>query len=489
MLTLKNYINGKWVDAVSGKTSEFINPGTQEVLGTAAYGNDDDAKLAIESAKDSFYKTRQWRDMDAMMRSDTLLKIADELEARAEEFAKWDCLNGGKILSEATTDVDDAVHCFRYYAGLIRTPDGDIYNVNNGCGKMYSFTVHEPVGVCALITPWNYPLLMAAWKLAPALAAGNSVIFKPASYTPVTSYLLFEIFDKVGLPAGAANLVMGSGASVGQALSESHDVDMLSFTGSTVVGQGIAHAAVSNLKKVGLELGGKSPNVIFPDANIDEAVDWAIAGAFGGAGQVCAAGTRIIVHNDIHDEFMNKFVAATKKLTIGLPITDPDIGAIVSKSQLETVMSYIESGKEEGAVLRCGGNRYTDNGCENGFFVEPTIFDNCTRDMRIVREEIFGPVASVLTFETEEEAIEIANDTEYGLAGGVFTRDISRALRVISEVRAGITWINCYGPTFSEAPWGGYKMSGLGRDLGVHGLEEFQEIKQVNINLDSQPSK
>lgn len=302
---------------------------------------------------------------------------------------------------------------------------------------MHSYTVHEPMGVCALITPWKYPLLMAAWKLAPALAAGNSVVFKPASYTPVTSYLLFEIFEKAGIPTGAANLVMGSGASVGQTLAESHDVVVLSFTGSTSAGQGIAHAAVGNLKKVGLELGGKSPNIIFEDANLDEAVSRAVAGAFGGTGQVCAAGSRILGQNSIHDKFMENFISETKKLKIGLPVTDPDVGAIISHSQMETMLSYIESGISEGSELKCGGERYTDNGCENGFFVSPAIFDRCTPNMRIVREEIFGPVASVPTFETEEEAVRMANDTEYVLAGGVFTRDISRALRMISEIRAG----------------------------------------------------
>jgi betaine-aldehyde dehydrogenase len=394
-----------------------------------------------------------------------------------------DTLNNGKPLREAEGDVDDAIHCFKYYAGLITKPYGGAYDVNENFGPMHCYTIHEPVGVCAQITPWNYPLLMAAWKLAPALAAGNSVVFKPASLTPLSTIELFDIFDVVGLPPGTANLVTGSGSSVGAEFAESRDVDMVVFTGSTAVGRSIAAAAAGNLKKVGLELGGKSPNVIFADADLEGAVEWAMIGIFFNQGEVCSAGSRIIIEESLHERFVERLAQRANAMTIGNPVNNPDMGPLVSKEQMETVLGYIEKGKKEGAKLVCGGERCTEGECIKGFFVRPTIFDNCASNMTIVREEIFGPVVMVQTFKTEEEAVAIANDTDYGLAGAVFTTDGARALRVIKEIRAGITWINCYNPTFNEAPWGGYKMSGFGRELGVRGLEEYQEIKQVNINL------
>jgi betaine-aldehyde dehydrogenase len=324
---------------------------------------------------------------------------------------------------------------------------------------------------------------MSAWKLAPALAAGNCVVFKPSTLTPLSAIKLFEIFDEIGLPEGTANLVLGSGATVGQEIAESMEVDMVTFTGSTEVGQSIAHAAVGNLKKVGLELGGKSPNVIFADADLEGAVEWAMVGIFFNQGEVCSAGSRIIIEETFHDAFVTRLAERANAMTIGNGLDNPDMGPLVSKDHMETVLGYIEKGKSEGATLVCGGERYLEGECANGYFVKPTIFDNCTSDMTIVKEEIFGPVVTIQTFQTEEEAIALANDTIYGLAGAVFTTDGARGLRVMKEIRAGITWINCYNPTFNEAPWGGYKMSGYGRELGVHGLEEYQEVKQVNINL------
>ena len=355
--------------------------------------------------------------------------------------------------------------------------------MNKGFGEMHSYTVHEPIGVCAQITPWNYPFLMAAWKLAPALAAGNSIVFKPSSITPLSSVVLFEIFDELKLPKGAANLILGSGGVAGQTLAESLDVDMVSFTGSTAVGQTIAQAAIGNLKRTGLELGGKSPNVIFADADFEGAVEWAMIGIFFNQGEVCSAGSRIIIEKSIKDEFVKRLAERANAITIGNPLENPDMGPLVSEEHMNTVLDYIAIGKSEGAVCVCGGERHTDGECAKGFYVRPTIFDHCTSEMRIVKEEIFGPVVTIQTFESEAEAIALANDTPYGLAGAVFTADGARALRVIREIRAGITWINCYNPTFNEAPWGGYKMSGIGRELGVHGFEEYQEIKQININL------
>ncbi len=479
----KMFIDGSWVEGSGGKSAPTYNPANGEILAMMTEGTEEDVKKAVAAAKKSFYETREWRDMDAQVRSDMILKIADAIEAEKDVFAKLDCLDLGKPLREAEADVDDAIHCFRYYAGAMKTPCGGYYEVNEGFGKMHTYTIHEPVGVCGLITPWNYPLLMGVWKLAPALAAGNSVVFKPSSNCVLSSVHLFEIFEKVGLPKGCANLVLGPGSVVGNTLAESEDVDMITFTGSTEVGQSIMRAAAGNIKKIGLELGGKSPNVIFADADLDGAVEWAMIGIFLNQGEVCAAGSRIIIEKSIKDRFLEKLVKKTKAMTIGDPMKNPDIGPLVTEGHMKKVLDYIDKGVAEGAKLVCGGKRYTEGECANGYYVLPTIFDGCTSDMTIVKEEIFGPVVTIQTFETEQEAIDLANETEYGLAGAVFTTDGARALRVIREIRAGITWINCYNPTYNEAPWGGYKRSGIGRELGIHGLEEYQEVKQININL------
>jgi betaine-aldehyde dehydrogenase len=323
---------------------------------------------------------------------------------------------------------------------------------------------------------------MASWKLAPALAAGNCVVFKPSELTPLSAVELFKIFERVGLPAGTANLVLGTGPNAGHELALSPDVDMITFTGSTRTGQTIARAAVGNLKKVGLELGGKSPNIIFADAEFEGAVEWAMIGVFFNQGEVCSAGSRILIEESLKDRFVERLVERANAMTIGHGLRDPDIGAIVSQGQLDKILGHIQRAKDQGALIVCGGERYTA-----GWFVRPTVFDNCTRDMDLVNEEVFGPVVAVQTFRTEAEAVAMANDTPYGLAGGVFTSDGARALRVIRELRAGVTWVNCYNPTFNEAPWGGYKMSGYGRDLGVSGLLEYQQVKQVNINLQPGP--
>ena len=478
-----NYIDGQWTNASSGKQKRVINPATGQEIAVICDSTRDDVRQAIAAAKRSFYVTREWRDMCPQERADTMYRIADEIYDKKEEIAIMDSRNNGKPFREAECDVADAIQCFRYYAGLITKPSGSVYNVNKGFGEMQSYTVHEPIGVCAQITPWNYPFLMAAWKIAPALAAGNSLVFKPSSVTPLSAIMLFEIFDKLMLPKGAVNLILGSGGVAGQEMAENTDVDMISFTGSTAVGQTIASAAVGNLKRTGLELGGKSPNIIFEDADFEGAVEWAMVGIFFNQGEVCSAGSRILIQKSIKDKFVRRLAERANALTIGDPLKNPDMGPMVSEEHMNTVLEYIELGKREGAKCVCGGERYTEGDCREGFFVRPTIFDDCTPDMRIVKEEIFGPVVTVQTFETEEEAIAMANDTPYGLAGAVFTSDGSRALRVIKEIRAGITWINCYNPTFNEAPWGGYKMSGIGRELGVHGFEEYQEIKQININI------
>ena len=479
----KMFIDGSWVEGSTKKTTPTFNPSNGEILAMATEGTVDDVRTAVAAAKKSFYVTREWRDLDSQSRSDMLCKIADAIEAEKEEFARLDSMDHGKPLREAEADIDDAVHCFRYYAGLLKAPYGGAYDVNDGFGKMHSYTVHEPVGVCALITPWNYPLLMAAWKLAPALAAGNSVVFKPSSNCVLSCVKLFELFETIDMPKGSVNLVLGPGGTIGNELAENKDVDMVTFTGSTAVGQSIMRAAAGNVKKIGLELGGKSPNVIFADADLDSAVEWAMIGIFLNQGEVCSAGSRILIEESIKDAFVKRLVKKANTMTIGNPLENPDMGPLVSEEHMNKVLGYIKKGVEEGATLVCGGERYTEGDCSKGYYVRPTIFDNCTDDMTIVKEEIFGPVVTIQTFKTEQEAIDMANHTEYGLAGAVFTKDGSRALRIIKEIRAGITWINCYNPTFNEAPWGGYKKSGIGRELGIHGLEKYQEIKQININL------
>ena len=487
MQTRLNYINGQWQPALLGHTRDILNPANGDVIGVVADSTAEDTLQAIAAAKHAFYEQGEWRHMSGPRRADMLYRIADAIRARTEELALLDCLDNGKPLREARCDIEDAAACFRYYAGLIGKPQGGVYEVPDGFGPMHAYSLHEPVGVCGLITPWNYPLLMATWKLAPALAAGNCVVFKPSELTPLSSVVLFEIFHEVGLPAGTANLVLGSGPAAGQPLADSHDVDMITFTGSTRTGQLIARAAVGNLKRVGLELGGKSPNIIFADADLEGAVEWAMIGVFFNQGQVCSAGSRILIEASLKDRFVARLAERANAMTIGPGVNDPDIGPLVSAGQLEKVLGFIERAKAEGATLVCGGQRHTDGDCANGYFLRPTIFDNCRSEMEICREEVFGPVVAIQTFSDEAEAIRLANDTPYGLAGGVFTTDGARALRVMKALRAGVTWINCYNPTFNEAPWGGYKMSGYGRDLGVNGLLEYQQVKQVNINLQPGP--
>lgn len=479
----KNYIGGDWCYAEGCAVREVINPCTGETIARVTDSGVADAKLAVKAAYDAFYKSGEWRRTSGPRRADFLLRVADAIMARSGELAHLDSIDNGKPLREARADVEDAAACFRYYAGLITKPQGGVYEVSDGFGPMHSYSMHEPVGVCAQITPWNYPLLMASWKLAPALAAGNCVVFKPSELTPLSAIALFEIFESLDLPPGTANLVLGPGATVGNELASSDRVDMITFTGSTRTGQSIANAAVANLKKVGLELGGKSPNIVFADADFEGAVEWAMIGVFFNQGQVCSAGTRILIEESAKERFVERLAERANAMTLGNGLSDPDMGAVVSQAQLDKVLGHVRAARQQGARIVCGGQRHVEGECARGFFVRPTVIDNVRPDMPIVREEVFGPVVTVQTFRTEIEAIEMANDTRYGLAGGVFTTDGARALRVIKDLRAGVTWVNCYNPTFNEAPWGGYKMSGYGRELGVNGLLEYQQVKQVNINL------
>ena len=483
--TLQNYVNGEWRMSTSTDIEAVINPANQEVIGYVQHSTKEETEEAIKIAKAAF-DSGVWSNKTTHERAAVLLEIANKLEERADELATLETMDNGKLKKESLFDVADAATCFRYYAGIILQPDGETYHAPDNVQAM---VIKEPIGVAGLIVPWNFPLLMSVWKIAPALAAGNTFVFKPSEVTPMTAVKLFEIFDEVGIPKGVANMVMGRGDVVGQTIAESKDVDIISFTGSTNVGRKIMCAASNNLKKVSLELGGKSPNIIFADADFETAVDYGLFGIFYGSGQVCSAGSRILVEESIYDRYVKRFIERVSKICVGPGLNaQSNMGAIVSEKQLNRILEYIEIGKEEGATVVAGGERLMNDGLDKGFFIPPTVFTDVTNDMRIVREEIFGPVVTIQKFSTEEEAISLANDCDYGLAGAVFTSDGAKGLRVIKQIRAGITWVNDYQPTYVEAPWGGYKQSGIGRSLGKYGLEEFQEVKQVNIRLQVEPN-
>ena len=479
-----NYINGEWVPAISGKTRQIINPATGDLIAEVADSSVEDVRTAIAAAKESFYGPGEWRRAAASVRSKKLLQVADEIEKISDELCRLESMNTGMTYNNAVGNIGMVVGVFRYYAGLINKSEGHINPLDAAAG-IQSVTIKEPIGVVGMIAPWNVPCLMFSWKAAPALAAGNSVVFKPASLTPLTALRVFEILDKVGFPKGVVNIITGPGGSIGNELASSMDVDMVTMTGSTPVGQDIIRASAGNVKRVGLELGGKSPIIVYDDANIENAVEWVMETDYSNQGANCCAGSRVFVDEKIHDEFVKILVEKTNKATVGIGLDNPNIGSIVSREQMNTVLNYIESGKREGAKCLAGGYQLTEGFYAKGNFVRPTVFDECTPDMKIVKEEIFGPVVTIQTFKTEEEAFKKANDTCYGLAGGIFTENYSRAIRAAEEVRAGILWINHYNWAYAQCPWGGYKMSGLGRELGEEGLDEFQETKQIDVMMNS----
>ena len=483
----KMFIDGEWVLSSNNETRDIINPYDSSVITKVAEGTVEDTKRAIKAAKKAFYEDG-WGDTPAYERAALLNKFADEMEANVSEIAKIETLNTGKALIESEYDVYDSVNILRYYAGIVTQPTGQTYQLNDP--NVQAMTVREPLGVCGLIVAWNFPISLAIWKIAPALAAGNTIVFKPSEITPLSAIKMFEIMEKVGYPKGVVNLVMGSGATCGNEISESLDVDKVAFTGGIVTGRKIMKAATSNMKGVCLELGGKSPNIIFADADFDTAVDYGLFGMFYNQGEVCSAGSRILVEDTIYDKYLESLIEGAKKIKIGNGLDEGvKMGPLVSEAHMNKVLKYIEIGKKEGAKIVLGGHRIMKPGYEKGFFVEPTIFVDTKPDMRIVQEEIFGPVVVIQKFHGEEEAIKLANDTTYGLAAGVFTNDNAKALRVIKKLRAGITWVNTYGPVYPEAPWGGYKQSGIGRELGTYGLDDYTEVKQININLNVEPTK
>jgi betaine-aldehyde dehydrogenase len=478
-------LGGRFAAASDGAARDLFDPATGERIGCVAEATRHDAERAIDIARAAF-DDGPWPETPALERARLLHALADKLEANAAELAAMETLGCGKPLREAEYDVADAANCFRYYAGLATKPHGQTFEVP---APSQSFTVREPIGVCGQIVPWNYPLLMAVWKLAPALAAGNVCILKPSEYTPLSALWLAKLVAEVGIPDGVLSVLPGAGPVAGAALAESMFVDKIAFTGSVPTGQSIMRAAAGNVKKISLELGGKSPNIVFADADYETAIDYALFGIYANAGQVCSAGSRLVVQRSIAEKFVAELVRRANRIVVGDGF-DPatEMGPLVSRRQRDRVEEYIAIGRAEGATLACGGGRLPGDLGERGNYVMPTIFTDTTPHMRIVREEIFGPVLAVQVFDDEADAIRIANDSPYGLAGAVFTSDAARAHRVIRKLRAGITWINAYHPTYNEAPWGGYKQSGIGRELGTYGYDAYTEVKQINVNLAVEPS-
>ncbi|GHH77964.1 betaine-aldehyde dehydrogenase [Streptomyces sulfonofaciens] len=483
------HVGGEWRGALSGATREIIDPADGTPFTEVAEGGAEDADEAVAAARAAFDRG-PWPDTSAAGRAAVLLATAALLGRDREELALLESRDTGKTLREGRDDVDCVADTFRYFAGLVGSEDAGRV-VDAGSPDIHSVVVHEPVGVCALIAPWNYPLLQASWKIAPALAAGNTFVVKPSELTPLTTVALIRLLAEAGLPAGAANIVTGPGDPVGARLAAHPGVDLVSFTGGLASGTKVAELAAPGVKKVALELGGKNPNVVFADAcatdeGLDTAVDQALNAAFIHSGQVCSAGGRLIVEESVRERFVTELAARAARIRLGRGTADGvECGPLVSRQQRERTEAYVASALAEGAVLRIGGKRPEPSAVRpaTGYFYEPTVLDRCHRGMRVVREEVFGPVLTVETFTTEDEAVALANDTEYGLAGAVWTSDAGRARRVARRMRHGTVWINDFHPYLPQAEWGGFGKSGTGRELGPAGLAEYREAKHVYQNL------
>jgi aldehyde dehydrogenase (NAD+) len=472
-------IGNEWVNSKSGKTFPTLNPATGEEICQIAEADAADVDRAVHVARAAFQHGSPWRRLSAAGRGRLLNKLADLIEQNADELARLESLDNGKPYAVAlAADLPLTIACYRYYAGWADKVQGRTIPIN---GPYFCYTRLEPVGVVGQIIPWNFPLLMQAWKLAPALATGNTVILKPAEQTPLTALRVGELILEAGFPAGVVNILPGYGPTAGGAIARHMDIDKVAFTGSTEVGHLIMEAsAKSNLKRVTLELGGKSPNIIFADADLDQAVEGSHFALFFNQGQCCCAGSRLYVEEKIYDEFVDRSVARARKRTVGDPL-DPatEQGPQVDDAQFDKVMSYIESGKQQGAKMLCGGDRVGSR----GYFIRPTVFAGVEDDMKIAQEEIFGPVMSILKFRDTNELVERANKTMYGLAAGVWTKDISKAHAVADNVRAGTVWVNCYDVFDAAAPFGGFKQSGIGRENGEYGLHQYTEVKTVTVQL------
>jgi len=473
------FINNEWCKSVSGKTFNTINPSTGNVICEVQEGDKADVDLAVKAASQAFKLGSPWRTMDASNRGALLNRLADLMERDRVYLASLETLDNGKPYSMAyAADLDLSIKCLRYYAGWADKIHGKTIPID---GEFFSYTRHEPIGVCGQIIPWNFPLLMQAWKLGPALAAGNTVVMKPAEQTPLTALYVAQLIKEAGFPPGVVNIVPGYGPTAGNAISSHMKVDKVAFTGSTEVGKLVQQSAgKSNVKRVTLELGGKSPNIIFKDADLDYAVETSHFALFFNQGQCCCAGSRIFVEASIYDEFVAKSVARAKNRTVGDPFdTNNEQGPQIDEEQMNKILSLIDSGKKDGAKLLTGGGRVGNN----GYFIQPTVFADVKDNMKIAEEEIFGPVMQIFKFNTMEELLDRANNTIYGLAAAVFTKDLDKAMHVSQGIRAGTIWVNCYDVLMAQAPFGGFKMSGNGRELGEYGLQAYSEIKTVTIKV------
>jgi betaine-aldehyde dehydrogenase len=481
------FIGGQWVEARARKKREIQCPADGSLVGVVAEGTREDAEAAIAAARVAF-DSGPWPSTPAAERGDLLVRVTTLLNRDKAAFARAESLDTGKRIVESEYDMADVAACFRYYGKLAGNDAGRV--VDTGSQDSFSRIVYEPVGVCGLITPWNYPLLQTSWKVAPALAAGNTFVLKPSELTPHTAIMLMRLLAEAGVPDGAANLVLGAGPEVGATLSEHPDVDLVSFTGGLATGRRVAAAAAETVKKVALELGGKNPYLVFADADFDTAVDYALNAAFLHSGQVCSAGTRVIVQEELHDDFVDEVVRRAERIRLGGPFDRrAETGPLISAEHRDKIERYVATALAEGAVLRTGGKPPDDEKLANGYYFLPTVLDKVPHRSSAVIEESFGPVMTVETFIDEDHAVRIANDTHYGLAGGVFTSDASRAQRVANRLRHGTIWINDFHPYLPQAEWGGFKQSGIGRELGPTGLAEYREAKHIYQNLRPAPTR